>query len=139
MYLKFFALLCLAVLQSLPASLGQVTFGGENGGITVGGKQVTCPDNQFGNISGSKCLCKDGSACLPIDDAAPKATPSPSSPKPTTTTTSSPKPATTTSSPKPTTTTSSPEPATTTTTTPSSATQVSLAGVAVVAAFGLVL
>ena len=133
MYLKFFALLCLAVLQSLPASLGQVTFGGENGGITVGGKQVTCPDNQFGNISGSKCLCKDGSACLPIDDAAPKATPSPSSPKPTTTTTSSPKPATTTSSPEPATTT------TTTTTTLSSATQVSLAGVAVVAAFGLVL
>ena len=97
MKLNVFALVCLAA-SLVPASLGQDINIGSDGysGIQIGGKDVTCPGNNFGDISNGACTCADGSPCRTADDSE------------------------------------SPEPAT-------SATVMTLSGVALIAAAGLVL
>ena len=79
MKLNVFALVCLAA-SLVPASLGQDINIGSDGysGIQIGGKDVTCPGNNFGDISNGTCTCADGSPCRTADDSeSPEPAPTP--------------------------------------------------------------
>lgn len=83
---KVFAVVLLAAC-SVPASFG-ANVSITDAGFLIGGRPVTCPDNNFGSVTTgddlNECKCADGSTCTYADEgpADDKESPLPGVPQP---------------------------------------------------------